>query len=601
MKYFWKQQDEPDIGDYNRKLYIKSDFEAGEASPAIEEALVHFENRVTAEVLANLAHQRRKHNLPTVPRQLLRTLPNDTNFSVMATDKGVGPAIMERSTYKQRCLQMLLDKSTYQQLTKQQAKARMEQAYFRFKRLVDSNRKKLPGEEKTYFDRSFSQDRRTPQFYCLPKVHKTPWKMRPVISTVNSRMGDLSKWVDFQLQRVVHLCPCYLKDSRSLIRKLTALGKLPPTAVIMTADAVSMYTNIDTKHGLRIIAAWLELHAKEIPHDFPTKMVLSAIELVMCNNVFQFDDTYWLQLTGTAMGTSLACMYATIYYSYLEEVKLLRYYSHKHVVPERLMPQLLAPMPTFSDPPLLMQARLIDDAIQIWDLAKLPGAIRTNLHHHMEQQMKFGTLEWEATRPSKSVDFLDLTITLDPDGTFSTKTYVKPMNLHLCLPPESAHPKGTLKSLIFGTIHRYWTQNSRKEDFLSAGAAFYGHLLNRGYTSEVLTPLFLEAAVAMNRKFNGPTAPEELWEPIPDSPQGRFFIHWEYHPRDVERKTLRQLFEETLSPVLSEAGLPVKQLTVAYSTPRSLANCLTKTQLSEPVGIRASDYIEPTTQYPANL
>ena len=36
LKYFWKQQDEPDIGYYNKKLYIKSDFEAGESSPALK-------------------------------------------------------------------------------------------------------------------------------------------------------------------------------------------------------------------------------------------------------------------------------------------------------------------------------------------------------------------------------------------------------------------------------------------------------------------------------------------------------------------------------------------------------------------------------------
>ena len=425
-------------------------------------------------------------------------------------------------------------------------------------------------------------------------------KMRPVESTVNSRLNDLSKWVDYHLQRVVHLCPCYLKDSKSLIRKLKALGKLPPTSYIVIADAVSMYTNIDTTHGLQVMEAWFQLHATELPQDFPTKMVLSAIKLVMCNNVFQFDDTYWQQLTGTAMGTSLACMYATIYFSYLKETKILPVYSDKYVVPARLMPELTAPVPSFATPPLLMHARLIDDAIQIWDLAKLPGHLRANLHHHMEQQMQFGTLKWEAKAPSKSMDFLDLTITLEPDGSFSTKTHVKEMNLHLYIPPGSAHPKGVLKSLIFGTLQRHWSQSSKREDFLAAASAFYGHLLNRGYTQAMLTPLFLEAARTINHKANRSKPEETEWEPIPRSSHGRLFIHWEYHPRDVGRRTIRQLFEETLAPVLSEAGLPARQLTIAYSTPKNLAQCLTKTQLSDPAGTRVSDYIGLANQQPAN-
>ena len=598
LKYFWSIQDGGyDDGAYNKKLYIKSTWQAPEAIPAIEEGLQAFQREITSAALTNLSGQKRRHNIPIRPRKLLKTLPDNRDFIILTSDKNLGPAILERSVYKQRCLQdHLLDQTTYRLLTKEAAERRLASATYQFRWLVDSYKKQLPEEDKIYFQRSFKQERRMPQFYCTPKVHKDPWATRPIVSCVNSRMGDLSKWVDTKLQIVVHLCPCYLKDSRSLLRKLKSLGKLPATAYVTTADAVSMYTNIDTNHGLQTLEKWFQLHAHELPARYPTQMVLKATRLVMFNNVFQFDDTYWLQLTGTAMGTSLACIYATIYFSYHEETRILPVYAQHHVVPPMRMPPLEAPVPALTVPPLLLHARLIDDAIQIWDFAHLTPEIQHNFKTHMEQELKFGTLDWKAEPLAKQVDFLDLTISLEKDGSITTKTYVKPMNLHLYIPPRSAHPIGVLKSLIYGSLHRYKIQNSRFSDFTSVTKALYGHLLNRGYSPAVLDPIFLEAAATLDRKATRiADQGEQLWDTdLTATPStSRLFIHWEYHPRDVGRRTIREIFDHTLSPVLAESGLPIKQLTIAYSTPESLGNCLTKTQLEEPANDRVSSYLSP--------
>jgi len=52
----------------------------------------------------------------------------------------------------------------------------------------------------------------------------------------------------------------------------------------------------------------------------------------------------------------------------------------------------------------------------------------------------------------KTVNFLDLTITINSNGLLTTKTYQKPTNLHLYLPPTSAHPPGVLKRIIMETF-----------------------------------------------------------------------------------------------------------------------------------------------------
>ena len=78
-----------------------------------------------------------------------------------------------------------------------------------------------------------------------------------------------------------------------------------------------MNTNIDTAHALAVIIAWLDkLHREgKLPAGFPLEAVKEAIALVMLNNTFAWEDLRFLHLLGTAMGTSAACMWASIYFA----------------------------------------------------------------------------------------------------------------------------------------------------------------------------------------------------------------------------------------------------------------------------------------------
>jgi hypothetical protein len=348
---------------------------------------------------------------------------------------------------------------------------------------------------------------------------------------------------------------------------------------MVVADAVSMYTNIDTTHGIHTLEAWLRLHQADLPPGFPLNMVLAATELVMTFNVFQFDDTYWLQISGTAMGTPVACTFATIYYAYHEEISYLRKYHRNHQDSRHEQ----------AASPLLLYGRLIDDTIQIWDTAKLPPHIPLHmLTQQVEKDMKFGKLPWEVNPPAREVNFLDLHIAIHPDGGITTRTFIKPMNLHLYIPPESAHSPGVLKSLIFGNVFRYWLQNSQKSDFIQVTRDFYGHLLSRGYEPAVLTPVFRQAAELISARARKTSA--TTGNSYKDNHQP-LFLHWEYHPRDITRYEIRSVYNTILAPILTAPPLGITRLTIAYKNSPSLRRCLTKTQLQEPDNDRVSSYV----------
>ena len=288
-------------------------------------------------------------------------------------------------------------------------------------------------------------------FYAMPKVHKTPYTTRPVVSCVNSFNAILSTWLDFRMKQLIPFVPSYLPNSDALLAALKALPNLPENAKIFTADAISMYTNIDSHTGINAFEQWFSLYSHEIPADFPCQLFLQVLTFVMNQNIFQFDDTFWLQTQGTAMGTPAACMYATIAYGFHERTKIL---------------------PKFANNNLVLYRRYIDDIFGIW----IPSSRNNTQQWEFFKNTlnEFGHLRWKVENPSSQVNFLDLTLSVQ-HGQILSSTYHKPMNLYLYLPPLSAHPIGGLKGLIVGNILRYWKQNSRK-DFIRYTADFIHRL-----------------------------------------------------------------------------------------------------------------------------
>ena len=110
----------------------------------------------------------------------------------------------------------------------------------------------------------------------------------------------------------------------TLILSLT----LTLTLKLFTTDANEMYNNIDITHAISVLSTWLDqlnsLH--ELPHNFPLEAVKEAMQLVMRNNLFEWRDLCFLQLLGTAMGTSAAVMWAMIYYATHENNVILPKY-----------------------------------------------------------------------------------------------------------------------------------------------------------------------------------------------------------------------------------------------------------------------------------
>jgi hypothetical protein len=182
-------QSDDEHATYDPKIYVKIKGWEPEPCPIIdvEQELAAFCAQFLSLVASNKPTP--TSNLSQRQEKLLNTLCKAKQFVVTPTDKNLGPAIMEQSQYIERCFQdHLSNESIYQRLSLQNATTHRYNLRGAIIRAISNGKKLLSHAENTYFARSFSAEPicRPPQFYILPKVHKTPWKTRPVVSCVGS-------------------------------------------------------------------------------------------------------------------------------------------------------------------------------------------------------------------------------------------------------------------------------------------------------------------------------------------------------------------------------------------------------------------------------
>jgi len=555
--------------EYNPKLYKKSDWEPKNAPEAVEDAINAFELNTNKDYQesrkATLIYNVNGNNI-----EMLRTVKRERRLFVTATDKGLGTAVMEFELYNRRAFEDHLDNPTnYEEVLEDKAR-KINETNYRWicERFIDYP---SPGDvspdERTFFLRSLcgkrdpvdramelKEDLQLPYFYILPKVHKTPWATRPVVSGVSSVLEPLSKWVDIQLQRVVHLCPAYLKDSWHFLNEIKDLTELSDHCIV-TSDAKAMYSNINTVHAISTIKRWFNLHRVDLPTNFPEQLILDSLERLMKFNVFTFGSRFFRQINGTAMGTNAACMYATIYYSYHEETVIMKH------------------------PSIVFYRRLIDDAFIIM---KNNHTAFTEIQEQMDNFGPIGKrLEWEATEPTNSIPFLDLQVSITATGTIATSTYQKARNNYLYRPPSSAQPPHILYSLIYGTMHRYFWQNTKIQDYEAFVTKFFDRLTDRAHKQRDLEPLFRRAAKELKNSSMPNPRPGPRPAQSKDTEQ-MLFIHLPYHPQQPSRTSLRD-HGKTLLASLTEQSCQFDRLVLAFSRAPNIGDLCKRNRLEATV------------------
>ena len=166
------------------------------------------------------------------------------------------------------------------------------------------------------------------------------------------------------------------------------------------------------------------------------------------------------------------------------------------------------------------------------------------------------------------------------------------------IPPHSAHAPGVLTGLVLGNCHRIHTLCSNPADVLHLSQLFFNRLIRRGYSPNILLPLF-KRADALASSSPHPYDQDTL---SPDEKlKSQIFFHIEYHPNSVTSSKIQSLWKNTVilpshephfNQVENHHGhqIEVNQMTIAYSRPPNLGNLLSSRNLHTSSGPPVSSY-----------
>ncbi|XP_044753737.1 uncharacterized protein LOC123313092 [Coccinella septempunctata] len=242
-------------------------------------------------------------------------LRDNPQIVVTRADKGNSTVVMNKSTYETKIRELLSDTTTYKRIKRDLTNSLQKHNNDIIKKWENSEFISPTLARSLTVHNSIS-----PKIYGLPKLHKPNIPLRPIISYTQTPFYKLSKYLASGLSNVINKNPFYTKNSYELKQELDTLY-VPDDQKLFSIDAVSLYTNIPTQLVPQILEE--KWHLIEKYTDLPKTEFIEAVQLTLGTCYFQYEDEFYQQIDGVAMGSPVAGAVAQLVLEYFEEKVLL--------------------------------------------------------------------------------------------------------------------------------------------------------------------------------------------------------------------------------------------------------------------------------------
>lgn len=396
----------------------------------------------------------------------LFTFLQSSSLLVKVTDKNLGLAVLSKEWYIEQCRALLADMTTYESISDGDLEWYRRQGLRRIASII--NRGRFNPSTTEYLSTSI-EDTQVPEFHAIPKVHKTPWKLRPIIPSHSWFSRKASEVCDFTLRECISRRFPWIVDSTkqviSLLQDKTVSRN--DNIWLVTGDVEAFYTNVDIPETINTIRTKTEgfVHID----GYNREDIADLLDVIMNCNCFRFNEESFKQSAGIAMGTSCAPAFANLNLAFKEDK----------------IAEILATVVNNEDG-LIFYVRYIDDIFFIYKGAK---ASLQSLLAKFNKQFEPFKIGWNIHSTSMATVFLDVEFFfeqgLGPIGVQS-KVYRKKMNKHQYIPWSSAHPVAVKKAFVKAELTRFMVISSSSSLYEERVLEFQEALLRRGYVGDTL-------------------------------------------------------------------------------------------------------------------
>lgn len=236
------------------------------------------------------------------------------------SDKDKQLVVADLDTYKSMCIDHLSDKNTYTQIS--------TNPVHQMEKSVEAIADHLQVQQPDLASKLTPHYPRIPEFYGTFKTHKNiqPPPLRPVVSGCDGPTEKLAHLSNGILKQAVSLIPPNITSTDMFMKRLESKfkNKLTDKHLLFSADVKSLYTSIPLKHCLEVTVDFVNNNRDSIDMFGLTlgefEMILSALLNV---GYFRFDNMFFQQKKGLAMGSRPAPPLAILYVYLTVELPLL--------------------------------------------------------------------------------------------------------------------------------------------------------------------------------------------------------------------------------------------------------------------------------------